>query len=1247
MSIFKNLVVFIALILVISACTKKEGVTTSKIKIIGGKAFANALSTKANNGLVLYGKSNDGKSFTKVIDSDTFEMIFPNGTWNFYAIAWQYATPSSATGFMGTVSCGKSLGVQLNGTDASISMMLDNANCDGAIHPDSDLVSGVKKLPAFNLYSCKDLSTVAAANNGSNCSKANNNKGYATYVKVFIPEHRQFNQAGDGVTGSGIFSKCFEIDSATNAAGLATSESSIASSLNLPLPGINGMVVGVRTYYSSSTCDDNFGFDNFFWKEGQVSTKLKRFTDHSGGAGTQAIENYFIQTDPIDVCRPPRLAPTTFASGRGTAFLPYGICTPEQLKLMKTDFTSGYITKDKSFDLLANLNFNFTEFQPIGDDTTTNATPTNFFTGNFSGNKFRIDNLLIKCKNLFSTNGMSVGLFRATNGSTISDLTMNKVAVACDDDSREYGDVGALVGTSQNTTYKNIKIFGYVGGGVDVGGVTGYFSGGTTAGFTDVHVQAHVEGKRFVGGIVGYGNAIATAANQLVIFRSSFKGDVRGRLKGNFTGTVSSEAGAGSGVLGDYKQVDTVFTLTAGASLAVGDYIYWDVDAVKWRRLGNSTGGDLPVDSYVGGIGGKLNSSNIARISEVKVDLDRMEASRVFGGVAGGLSSVSIDNSYVTGYMENSGELDGTVGGTGFSKVGGLVGVTTSGTFNNNIVQVLKEIKTKPADTTNKGLIGSNGSSTCTDNRYMAPADNDSCQSVGNLSGSAIYAFASYPSSFNFASSTSWNWGTVDQGNDIPRLIWEINKENEVPYLKRLCSNLWAEANRTGTGDTASSPRSVCNMSQLLNMTAGKYYELKKNIFHDGTNLSTVMASGKIPAGKYFLNGNNFTIGNFFVSANTPRNGLFESLAAGSEIKNLKILKGFVSGSGQTISSGVYLNGILAAENFGIIKNVQIDNSAVNIMNLTVNGTGTAYIGGAVGKNYSGAVIEDLENNANVMIDQPIINSGSIFKVGGLAAFNGGAIKIVRNNSEVVRKVGEFGGESVTTLPGCATLDSGRYVYYTVDSTIRRCNGSSFVDVTNTGMSSGETWAGFVADNAGSIDEVEQEGSLRIRDVLANTNGKISPFIATLSSSSVMRDIYFRGWLENYRAPIANFFDSFAGSLSRMILRFDSSNGVNFSTSGSIIPASGPVETICIKGASFPDCHNNAMTYEFTSANGLTFKESGSAISGFQYLTGWNIGGGFIPDMTKTWRMENPSSSTEPPELVRTGGDFIKIGAGF
>jgi hypothetical protein len=300
-----------------------------------------------------------------------------------------------------------------------------------------------------------------------------------------------------------------------------------------------------------------------------------------------------------------------------------------------------------------------------------------------------------------------------------------------------------------------------------------------------------------------------------------------------------------------------------------------------------------------------------------------------------------------------------------------------------------------------------------------------------------------------------------------------------------------------------------------------------------------------------------------------------------------------------------------------------------------------------VGKNYNGGVIEDVENYANIVFDQPVVNSGSVVKVGGLTAYNGGAIKIVRNNSEVVRKIGDDGGESVGTMPGCSTLDIGRYVFFTGDSSIQRCNGSTFVNVTNMAMSNNEIWAGFVADNAGTIDEVEQEGGVRIRDVSSNINGKISPFVATMSGTSAMRDIYFRGWLENYRASISNFFDTFAGSVSRMILRFDFSSGVNFTTSGSIIPASGTSETICIKGATFPDCHNNTMSYEFTSANGLTFKELGTAISGFQYLTGWNVGGGFVPDMSKTWRMETPASSNEPPELMRTGGDFSKIGAGF
>jgi len=65
---------FVLTNLLLSSCAQKHGMTTSKIKIVSGNLQV-LLDSKLNNELVLFGKSTDGKSFTKSITSDTVDLI--------------------------------------------------------------------------------------------------------------------------------------------------------------------------------------------------------------------------------------------------------------------------------------------------------------------------------------------------------------------------------------------------------------------------------------------------------------------------------------------------------------------------------------------------------------------------------------------------------------------------------------------------------------------------------------------------------------------------------------------------------------------------------------------------------------------------------------------------------------------------------------------------------------------------------------------------------------------------------------------------------------------------------------------------------------------------------------------------------------------------------------------------------------------------------------------------------------------
>lgn len=1222
------------------SCSQKKGMTHSKIKIFSGAL----LSSQANNGLVLYGKNNAGKSFLKKISGDAITLDLPNGTWNFYAISWEYATPDATSGFKGTVSCGKSLGALLKGTDVNLNMNLTNANCDGAFHSESDFVSSERKLSSFSVNSCQNFSGVVDANSGTNCTVANSNKGFATYIKVVMPEYSNLGRAGDGIFGDAVQSKCLEIDSVSASSSVATADLTHMIALNLPESGLNGMALGVKTYYTETPCDDSSAPNIFFWKEGQVSSKLRKFADHSGGAGTQSVDHYFIQTDPADVCTGPRLSPTAFASGRGVSNLPYGICTPLQLEKIQQDFAT---TNSQHFDLLSNLDFGFASFNPIGEATNTIATPATHFTGSFNGNNFRIDNLMIKCGPIFSAAGSGVGLFRSTNNSSIKNLTLNKFAIDCKEEINPVDNIGMLVGTAINTKIQNIKAFGYVSGRDKVGGIVGAFTGSSIGELNSVHVEGNVEGRKYLGGLLGFGDSLSSTPNRVVITQSSFKGSVEGQLRGVLTVATSSDPGAG--VLGEYKQMTAGVTLSSGASVISGDYIYYDPTSSNWKKL-NGNNSQLPYDTYAGGIAGKLDSSSVAKVTEVKVDLDKLQGSRSLGGILGaGFTNITLQNSYVKGFIRSSTQLDGLVSGTGFSRIGGLAGVGGSGgTFTNNIIQVIKSINTTVADTFNHGVVGDDAGTSCTNNVYYGITESGTCQTSTNihLTSSSILVPGNYDASYNF-NIGPWSWPVSDQTNELPRLTWEMSKEAEVPYLRRLCSNLYVEGNRSGTGDSPNSPRSVCDWGQLMNMIPGKYYELKQSLFHDGTALTSYLAAGKLPAGVYHLDGNNFTLANFFVSAVGAYNALFETLGVGSYVQNLKILSASVASSGHSVSTGPYSSAILAANNYGLIRNIKVIDSKVNLIGLTMSGSAQGYVAGLVAQNNSSGVIEHIENDVSVIIDSPTVGAGVPLVGAGAVARNFGNISIFRQDGQVVRKIGDMFQSLVLPNLTCSPSEIGKYVASTgAYPGEYKCNGSSWVSATANMMNTAEEYAGLVAYNNGVIKEVDQQGELRIMDYVSNTNGKLSPFIITTNSGSVISDIDFRGRFYSNRANITSFFDSFAGSINRMITSFDSGlSGANFSAANSIVPASGASEMVCVMGG-FADCPSS-ITYDYSLANGLTFNSSGSPIAGLQDLADWNIGVGFLPDLSKTWKYEIVSGANHSPELMRTGGNFEELGKGF
>lgn len=1203
--------------------------TSSKIKIFSGN-FAALLSAQANNGLVLYGKSDSGKSFLKKINSDAIDLDLPNGVWSFYAIAWGVANPDVDSGLRGRVSCGKNLGVSLVGASVTLNMTLSNANCDGSFHPNVESVAGEKKFPSFSVNSCKSLAPVVDGNSGVYCNSDMNNKGTASFIKVVMAEYTKLGLPSDGVFAPAISSRCIEIDGATPSSSASAADASFMSAISLP-SGINGMALGIKAYYSNTPCDESTIPDILPLSEGGPTSRVKRFIVPI--AGYQSIERVFIETSLADTCKPPRLSPLSFASGKGQQYLPYGVCTNEQLKLIQADFNN---QKDKHFELLSDLNFSFNEFLPIGD-TASVSDPVNAFTGSFNGNGHRIENVFINCKNFFTSAGVKsgMGFFRYTNGAVIKNITLNKIAVNCDSESTIADNVGMLVGTAYDTAFVNVKSFGFVGGRDNVGGIVGLFDGAGTGEFKDVHVQGAVEGRRYLGGVIGKGDHFASEPNKLVVSQSSFKGEIHGKLKSQLLAPISIASQPGVGGLGDYGPVTggSIVLSNSLASVTAGDSIYYDPIMQAWRKFKGGT--EVPYDAFVGGLAGILTSTNIAKVSEVKIELDKMEGSRLMGGMIGKSDSISLENNYVVGLIKSYHELDGTNAGSGKVKTAGLVGIGTTGSFANNVVAVIKSLNTVVGDSTKNGILGDYQGTepSCTFNLFLGLTSSGGCN-VNFKSIVELVTYSDYDTTFN----TRWVFPSVNDGYELPRLSWENLKENEVPYLKRLCSGLYSTQSGTGT---QTSPKSICSWTQFLGMSSGNYYELKKNLIYSGAGIN-----GMAP-GNYHLDGNNFSLINLVINSDPAvslNSALFQELTTGSEIKNLKIVSSKISSSNKILgSSGQYNIALLAAKNAGTIKDIEVVDSNVDVVQLSAAaGTSTSNIGGLVAINENTGIIKNIESDIAVHVGANTSNFG--LKMGGATAQNLGEISIYSQNGLIER----VDGERINLPNGnCSSPENGRVVYSTGTINGRNiCNGSSWIPLTGASpyaMTSNDQFGGFVAFNSGLIREVEFGGHVSILDYASNTAGSISPFIAVMNGGE-LRDIHFRGSFSSIHQSITNFFSSFSGEINRMIIQFESVfSGVSFSSSSNIIPSSGSSEVLCI--GTVTGCHTE-VKYTHTAA-GLTFNEyiSGtlSQISGFVDLPGWDVSTNFIPDQTKTWQLE-PGKSLN---LMRTGGDFDKLGAGF
>ena len=1216
------------------SCSKSPGKTSSKIKIFSGN-FATILSTTANNGLILYGKSADGKFFTKKIDTDTIDLIFTNGAWNFYAISWELGTapsPGMLPNFTGKTYCGQT-SANFNGTDASLTLNLSNAGCnDPAFSANAKINSGIVDLTQVNILTCKSISGISSLSNTA-CDQnlgAKYNKGYATSYRIVAFEGKNF---GDIIAPSRIAqSRCVRADYSTLTGMLNSTDGSASDFVGIRLPDnyANGLNLAVEVFYTSGSpktftpCDTAGSSDLLPITD---NPRLKNITDLSAPISAHFL---YVQTSETDVCQGPRLVPTHFAAGFGSPGSPYAICTKEQLNLLRTNFTN---YSDASFDLLTNVDYGMGSIDPIGSPlVSTGMAPTSYYgkisgASNpvFDGKNHKISHFMIDCvlPNVGATHNDEIGFFREIKDATVKNLTLNSALVMCRGGQYSGALAGKIIDTSGTTIIDNIKVHGHTEAWAFVGAVAGSLSGVSITA-TGIHAKGDFSGSSFVGGLFGE----VTLSSGGTLSHLSFNGRVNGNQGGN--------------------------------------------------------NGGVSTPSYVGGLIGYATTAGSLNLSEAVVKAD-IDGSNTIGGLVGESSNLIISNSYVEANLRASGNTD--AGANGFANIGGILGKATNGSlaqvfFTNGSKYSNRNIAT---DFTFGGLIGGGAGATCSNSFFTG--ENDTAGPYGSSCGvvlSSPYMSSSYagfnmpvqvmtlptsttcstPSVGNYyevvtasanatfgniavgdiilckivsatptnvlihnidrdmALVTNFKWYMPDANYDIPRLTFEIVTGQQVTYLNRYCHGHYLT--QYG-GGSLSNPKWICNYDQFINMSTDttSYYKLMSDIVAPAGN------HNPLASGPYKLEGNNHALLNFTMLLPTTLNnstaniGIFSDLSTGSSLSNLRIIGANLVGTGVSPSGSSVINaGIVAGINNGLITNISIM-LGKSILNATSVASTTIHFAGLIGVN-NGNIIKS-EVDAITLISDGSYPAGSILYAAGVVAKNNGNLEAVKSYSSLARSFDCSTPTTAVSVSAQETLGS-LVALNTSLGTIKEVeeNGGQFM-FTNTGTNQscainreGHT-SPFVANNQGHIYDFS--GNSRYASYGFN-GGMLIPEIFSINNGTVARGfVTFDSSVAN---SIATQNKNYIGSWD--VLADPSATGVSSSVFGQI-------NASCVNPGDYVDVISNSASALFYSGGILQYLYSGDlllCINGINTLIRSDKKSAFMTAMTDVFYLVYRPTGTIP-----------------
>ena len=372
-------------------------------------------------------------------------------------------------------------------------------------------------------------------------------------------------------------------------------------------------------------------------------------------------------------------------SGSGTENDPYLIFYAEQLNQVRN-----FLEKDVYFKLMSDIDLTdwISEnapkqgWQPIGVENSS-------FWGVFDGNGHQISSV-----NIYRSGTNNVGLFGATHGATIKNLTVRGKI-----EGKER--VGGICGYSTSSTFVSCKVISDIKGTSNIGGISGYDKGsnitscdvtlksitgqnvGGIIGYesgevkvSSCNIDLNASGNDNLGGVIGYSISVPTLADNKVQASISGKNNIGGIL-GYFYGdtklVTSINKCAFYGNLSGYNNVGGI----------VGNYdnSYDPYNYTITLEVANSYSiCNIKANDYIGGIVGRFYSSE----SNISFDINNS----FFSGTINGNNGVG----GIIGYIERIGASSKvrnnmSLGSLfGANDVGGIVGL--SGTQYSNRIKI-------------------------------------------------------------------------------------------------------------------------------------------------------------------------------------------------------------------------------------------------------------------------------------------------------------------------------------------------------------------------------------------------------------------------------------------------------------------------------------------------------------------------------------------------------------------------------